>query len=305
MGPACPSAPFLRIKSKSLEDLDAWKRTFPDPVNSPGHHTRSLTVSCLRFINAADAEAGGWIRAFSNVVVLEVRSATRSSHESMNNLVPFRNFSPALKSLSVEFGNISLSEVFGLICTLPLLEDLTTLCHVVDTRSSSDQRFIFQPSTSPALTGTLLLYITGMECTAGRFLVLPNGLYFRKIVCTWVFEEALVEGCSDTPECIEIGCSLPRTFLLLLHWANHQTQLCFIREFMGDFDRPHAKATKLKEVVFRFNTGARLIDMALETITSKHRDLQQISVYIPSSSLPLGDPVDVRRILGEEIARSG
>lgn len=42
------------------------------------------------------------------------------------------------------------------------------------------------------------------------------------------------------------------------------------------------KGTKPKEVVFRFDAYARLFDMALETITSEHRDLPQILIYIYS-----------------------
>jgi len=46
-----------------------------------------------------------------------------------------------------------------------------------------------------------------------------------------------------------------------------------------------SKATKLKQVVFRFNTlHVMWITMALQTITSNHRDLQQIQIYIPSRS---------------------
>lgn len=41
--------------------------------------------------------------------------------------------------------------------------------------------------------------------------------------------------------------------------------------------------------------------MALETITLKHRDLRQISIYLPPSTLLLGDPAKIRQTVGEEI----
>ena len=41
--------------------------------------------------------------------------------------------------------------------------------------------------------------------------------------------------------------------------------------------------------------------MALETVTLKHRDLQQISIHLPPSTLLLGDPVKIRQTVGEEI----
>jgi len=41
--------------------------------------------------------------------------------------------------------------------------------------------------------------------------------------------------------------------------------------------------------------------MALETITSKHRDFQQISIYIPRFVVVTGDSVSVRQAVGEEI----
>ncbi|KAF9778178.1 hypothetical protein BJ322DRAFT_501077 [Thelephora terrestris] len=226
---------FYRIAFRSLADLEAWRRTFPDPANSPAYHTRSLTVECLPYITAADAEDGGWIRAFSKVELFNVMSTTRSSHAY--SLVPFRNISPALKSLCVEYRNIPLSEVFGLMHNLPLLEDLMILCHGMDTRSSEeDERSTFKPSTSPPLTGTLLLYmLNGVEHTARRLLNLPHGLHFRKFVCTWCTGEelrwimALVEECSATLERIEIECYVsPGTSLQLLRWTIHLTRGCCI-----------------------------------------------------------------------------
>ena len=61
-------------------DLEAWKKAFLDPANTPAYHTRLLYVSCIEVITAADAEEGGWIRAFSNVVRLVMWNGARNFH---------------------------------------------------------------------------------------------------------------------------------------------------------------------------------------------------------------------------------
>lgn len=66
---------FAEVVLRSLDALEAWKQTFPDPVGSPGYYTRSLYISCPQVIFAAVVEENGWIRAFFNVVRLRVRGA--------------------------------------------------------------------------------------------------------------------------------------------------------------------------------------------------------------------------------------
>ena len=56
-----------------------------------------------------------------------------------------------------------------------------------------------------------------------------------------------------------------------------------------------SKATKLREVTFRFYRGyVAWVTMALKTITPAHRDLRQISIHIP---------VRAKDTLSEEICR--
>lgn len=70
---------FSRIVFERSADVDTWKELFPDPANSPGYHTHSLTIECAEVFTVADAEEGGWILAFSNVLRLRVsRSGTRN-----------------------------------------------------------------------------------------------------------------------------------------------------------------------------------------------------------------------------------
>ncbi|KAF9644819.1 hypothetical protein BDM02DRAFT_3190265 [Thelephora ganbajun] len=144
---------FSDIEFRSPDGLEVWKKIFPDPVCSPACHTHSLFVGSLQAVTAADAEEGGWIRTFSNVVRLDVRSGIINMSESPGSLVPFHDFSPALKSPRVISRSLSSSQVFNLICSLPLLEDLSIRSHEMG--SSDDDGTVFQPSTSAVLTGTL------------------------------------------------------------------------------------------------------------------------------------------------------
>ena len=82
--------------------------------------------------------------------------------------------------------------------------------------NDDDDGTVFQPSTSPPLTGTLVLcLIRGMEPTTHRLLALPSGVRFRRLECIWYLEEdlrcikAAVQGCSDTIECVDIECANP------------------------------------------------------------------------------------------------
>jgi len=210
---------FASINFNRANDLEAWGETFPDPGNSPAYHTRSLFVGCPRSVTAADAEEGGWIRAFSRVVRLEVH--THRTYCPATALVPFHNFSPALKSLRV-IGFLPRSRVFNLVCSLPLLEDLS-IREFWAGGSDSDGTG-FQPSTSPLFTGTFESYNKGGSGPTVRWLLdLPGGFQFRKLVLTWRNQEdirritELVVGCSDTLECFDIRHTMCCTFPRFLH----------------------------------------------------------------------------------------
>ena len=68
---------FASVRLTSPKVLESWKKTFPDPRNSPAYHTLTLFVYCPEVITAADAEEGGWIQAFSRVVCLDVYSSVQ------------------------------------------------------------------------------------------------------------------------------------------------------------------------------------------------------------------------------------
>ena len=121
------------------------------------------------FVDASVVDPGAvnWIRTFHNVEHLNFSDASRAV------LVPFYGFSSAVRSLHL---TRSTADVFDLICSLPLLEDLTLhlLYHDSDEWNT--------PSTSPKLTGTLYLRTRSCTCKViRRLLDLPGGLHFSKV----------------------------------------------------------------------------------------------------------------------------
>ena len=192
-------------------DLELWKKAFPDPSNSPAHYTRNLTISTSEALASV-----GWIRAFSGLVRLQMGVCLCESHRGAFSpldgsggkisLVPLRGLSPTLKSLYLSHGScISSSEIFGLVCSFPLLEDLSL---VLPSSIEDDRGNI--PSTSPRLTGCLDLDITDkIRPVVHRLLELPRGLHFSKVSMTYVDDDVelmmdLVSKCSDTLEYLGI-----------------------------------------------------------------------------------------------------
>jgi len=93
--------------------------------------------------------------------------------------------------------------------------------------------------------------------------------------------------------CLSGSCLGTRALLELLFAPGDPRQPTFV-----DF----SKMKKLRDVAFRCGTlHVRWIVVALETITSNHRDFQEISIYIPRPLAVTGDPARVRQTVGEEI----
>jgi hypothetical protein len=205
---------FADVRLPTAKSIQSWKDTFPDPSTSPAHYAKAGTV--------ADADAG-WIRGFSHVAHLEV--GTRAKHrlpgpdESVISLVPLRGFSPFIKSLRVLYPVHPPSQVFDLILSFPLLDDLAvTVYYETPTDNDDNSRgdkipTTARPSSPPMFTWSLELSSTGrMEPFIGRLLSLPGGIHFRKLTLTWSYEESLssatvlVEKCSHTLESLDIAC---------------------------------------------------------------------------------------------------
>ena len=193
-----------------------WKKTLQDQSNSPAYHTRALLVGCPEDITTVDAEQGGWILSLSRVVRFGVHSNPEKLSDPVASLVPLNGFSPVLKYLRVLSSTLLNSQIFNLISSLPLLQDLTLGISGVDDDAidfGAPLRVV-QP-TSAAFTGTLdLTMFRGMGPTTRRLLVLPNGPHFREFVLTCFREEdlqwviALVSWCSDTLERLAVTCNL-------------------------------------------------------------------------------------------------
>jgi hypothetical protein len=206
---------FADINFPTVELLQSWKKTFPDPSTSPARYTKTLSIACARAVTAADAEAGGWIRGFSRVVHFAVASH-RPFYDSMISLVPFHGFSPVVKSLRLAFAVPPSTRVINLVLSFPLLEDLAvSIRNATDGNDSDELPATAQPSIPPVFTGSLELSLKdGMEPITRQLLSSPDGINFRKLTLTWIHEgdlsstTALVEGCSHTLESLDITLDL-------------------------------------------------------------------------------------------------
>jgi hypothetical protein len=202
---------FSHVIFTTRQVLESWKTTFPDPSRSSAHHTRTLTIFCPDAATAADAAEGGWIPSFSRILSIHLIGFPISP-------TPFHKFSPTLKSLRLEGSVLSSPQVFKLVCSYPLLENLVIVCRGLDEDHDPHTPEVVVPSTSPAFTGTLGV-VVGMG--APRWLLsLPNGLRFRKLGLTWRHEEDLqwvrevAIACCDTLESLDVTSVPPGTFAL-------------------------------------------------------------------------------------------
>jgi len=289
---------FATIEFNSESHLESWMKTFPDPSDSPAFHTNSLAISCTQVIRTA----GGWIQTFPRITNLQLSGIiNQRPRDPKAPLVPFYKFSPTLKSLYMHCITLPYPELFTLVCSSPLLEDLTLTGHEMLSWSGDDPRGVVT-SASPLLTGSLKLTIPGgMEYTARQLLNLPNGLHFRTLKFSWTREDdlrwimELVVGCSESLEYLDL--TLPGAFLLILGWGNG------LPSFVGSHSPTPldlSKATKLRHVTFR--SGSQKVDwitMVLQTITPKNRELRQVSIHVPYELTCFDVGYDIRKIVGE------
>ena len=140
---------FARIRFHyTKRSIKSWKLVFPDPSDSLAHHACTLFLREKNPSALADPDVGCWIRTFYRVESLHVNTLGRNHGFSF---VQFHGFSPTLRSLTLSHTSTPLQEIFNLICSFPLLEDLglTTIVPKGDTDGWNI------PSTSPKLTGYL------------------------------------------------------------------------------------------------------------------------------------------------------
>jgi len=148
-------------------------------MHSPAHHTRSLSIRHPHLIKASDVDT---ILTFCNVERLDV--ITVAWRDARIALAPLHGLFAVLNSLYLSFISFPDSEVFGLMCSLPLLEDLTL---VSLGRGHKDEQWS-APPTSPRLNGSLKVetVFEGTRTITHRLLDLPNGIHFTKITVPWL-----------------------------------------------------------------------------------------------------------------------
>ena len=178
--------------------VDSWTALFPDPQNSPTQYTRILVIDGLPALTAVTTVALPWIHRFRHLVEMSV--TTLGWVDTAASLTQLHGLSPTLRSLSLRCKSLPLSEAFNLICSFPLLENLTLLHD--NSWNNSDEPA--PPSTSPKFTGSLNLN-GGNPSIIRRLLRLPNGLHFSEIAVSRPADDAkltveLVSRCSDTLE---------------------------------------------------------------------------------------------------------
>jgi hypothetical protein len=260
-------------------DIQLWKKAFPNPSDSPAHHTRGLSIRGLPVTTTTYADVGRWIRTFRNLVYLHLEAIGEEDHQIPLNL--FRGLSPTLRSLSLVPAS---SEVLDLICSFPLLEDLALILpsHGNDAWNT--------PSTSPKLTGSLNLSAFGeVRPAVCQLLRLPDGLHFTNITIACFVEDVgstmdLVSKCSHTLESLTISYHTPGAFPSASAGGRCLTTTRAGVPGMPPLDV--SKATRLKDLSFRCGgPNVQRITMALETVQSKN--LQQITIYLGTTSATL------------------
>ena len=201
---------FATVEIWGVRDVRAWKTVFPNPSNSPAHYARSLFFNSMEPINDVVAEEDGWIRAFQNVVRLELQNGAR--HLYFRSLRSFLLGIASLYAVLMIYPSQQL-QVLSLICSLPLLEDLVIRFSGALGWEGGNET-VLHPLTPPPLTGTLETYrFQGVEHFIPRLLDQLKGVHFRKLECWWDSEEDIqravtcVDACSNTLEYVDV-CSL-------------------------------------------------------------------------------------------------
>ena len=196
--------------------VERWTKAFPDSTNSPAHHTRDLFVVFSQPVIGEGTRGGSFVRTFSRVKRLH---ALASIVDPGVSLAPLYKFSPTLKALRMYFVILPRLQIFNLVRSFSLLEDLALEGHENSRFHDEDPDGPLY-STSPPLTGTLDLDIRGGICHTMRWLLdLPNGLHFRKLALSWYREGDIrwimevVERCSDTLKSLHVRFHLQGAFV--------------------------------------------------------------------------------------------
>ena len=174
---------FDRIRFYNASNLELWNTMFRDPSTSSARYTKTLAIDC-DIIAAAGTGEGCCLSlsAFSQVTYLAIDVDGKSTVSPS----PFHAFPPGLESLNMVDYTLPASQIFDLIHSFPLLQDVSVDMFDRDDRALNEQPITISPSSSSAFTGSLKLRLrVGMGLIVSRLLSLPNGLYFRRLDLTW------------------------------------------------------------------------------------------------------------------------
>ena len=269
-----------------------WMKAFPDPSNSPACYTRSLRFSDPSTIAAASTVAIAWVSHFCYIVELRVDAISPVPQNPVS-LVQLCGLSPTLRFLHLSSLSTAISEVLGLICSFPLLEDLR-LCFVTTT---SDTDGVDTLPTPPRLIGTLsIVAIDQTDALTRGLLSLPGGLHFTRLTVACLTQGSksvndLVSRCSDTLKSITITYNPIGGFTPVSVADRHSP--------FAAYRQPPplilSSAIRLRNVKFRFlGPSVRWIITTFQT--AKTTSLRQITITIVLYSVST-------RAFGETICR--
>lgn len=250
--------------------IASWIETFPDPSDSPAHHTRRLLISGPSVFPAMSMPQMTWIHTFSHIVNLTIYDTALKDRRL--SLPQLRGFSPSLRHLGLFCFSLPASEITDFVCSFSLLEDFT----LRTTITANDAGGWSAPSTSPKLTGSLHLHGNAHPFMR-QLLDLPDGVHFSRINI-WSSEadpnlvSTLVSRCSAKLEYFSIRYTarsdMPREMPPLR---------------LSD-------AAKLKDVDFGWdNSDVRWIVKSLHSATSTN--IENISIKLNARAV-FADPVE-------------
>ena len=254
--------------------VEQWERTFPYPTNSPAHNIRVLSIPQPNLITAAHADT---LLTFCGVVRLDVD--TNLLNDQWVSLAPLHGLSPVLKSFRLTFASLPNPDIFDLVCSFPLLEDLTLIAR----SSRHDHPAWNGPSTSPRFTGSFELRLREeIYPTVHQMLSLPNGLHFTSIAVSWCSGQdikATMELVSKCPTTLESLC-ITNYFSGVFPPIPASRQNFYLQvENVHDLSIDLSRVTRLRGVELRCKRpNALWISQALRTIKSK--SIEQVSLDI-------------------------
>ena len=193
---------FKCIHFQSYKLFGMWKTKFPDPVNSPAIHTRSLFINHAEEFTDADVS---WIQSFTEVVQLEVTAFRDYDPNGRPAFSPFHGLSSTVKSLGVVWFGWQSRDVLDFICSFPNLVDL----QVEGSGQIRNRCGDWAISGFPPSTRSILLETSTTEFMH-QLLDLPIHFPFEEIVWKGTFESdfrvvlELVAKCSDVLARIEL-----------------------------------------------------------------------------------------------------